>query len=121
MKSLFTSLPLMLAAGFALPLTAAPPKHVPAKPETIIEASAQTVILPAAADGILAVKACNTCPLQSYRATRATVYSLAGKPSSLNELRATIASNPRINIDITLSAKTREIELVDATPQGGNK
>jgi len=118
MSKISQSLIALLIAGVAVPLAAAPPKKI-SNPESIVEATADTVLLPSVGDGILVVKACSTCEPRSFRATQATLYLLGGRSLTLKELRAAVALSPHMNITLGVSPKTAELLTVEATPQSG--
>jgi hypothetical protein len=117
MKSFHLPVITLLALGLAAQAVAAPPKSPrPSRPSSLVEATADGVVLPGAATGILVVS-CKGCVPRSFRATNATRYSLEGQPVTLNELRKSLAAQPQTNLNIAIEPKSGELLAVDAVSQ----
>jgi hypothetical protein len=116
MKALHFPVITLLALGLAAQAAAAPPKSARPYRPSLVEATADGVILPSGADGILVVN-CKGCTPQSFRATNHTTYSLEGQPVTLNELRKSLAAQRQTNLNLSVDPQTGELRAVDAVSQ----
>ena len=114
MKKSRVTLVALLAASAAAQLWAAPPKGKPVV-DSIVETTAERVILPSGANGIVVYSSCAGCPSLSSRTSASTAYRFNEQPLSLVEFRAVLAKLPKTNINVVISGKTRELLLLDAT------
>jgi hypothetical protein len=119
MKSLNLPVTALLALGFAAHALAAPPKNIkPRIPQSLVEASADGVLLPSSDNGILVIR-CAGCTPRSFRVTVRTSYSLDGQSTTLAELRRTLAAQPQTNLNLAIEPKTAELLSIDAMAQSG--
>ena len=65
------------------------------------------------------VKECISCPPRSFTVTASTAYRLNERPVGLVEFRNTLKGRPKVNINVVLSGKTRQLVLLDATSETG--
>jgi hypothetical protein len=81
----------------------------------VIEASADSLSMPASANGVLVVARCAQCPPTSLQATVATQYVIAGKNVTLKEFSAFARSNGSAFVAVFYEKSTQQLTRLQAS------
>ena len=85
--------------------------------ELVLETTAENLILPSNAAGIVVFRECKTCPPSSLRTGASTTYRFNNQDVTLQEFRATLSRAPAANVNVVVSGKSHELIALNAVQE----